>query len=137
MTFEYYNHQKIYILIQFNLCLRPSPFFFFVYRRMRFLILGRSVGLKKKKNTKKITRSLGKSRPWYPRTTLKVNIHIFGLTKCTIYCEKCSRICSCFLYAVTMLIFQIKRIVSSEKWCDYVVTFFFLKVPKFGWVGRW
>ena len=30
-----------------------------------------------------------------------------------------------FLYAVTMLIFQIKRIISSEKWFNYVVTFFF------------
>ena len=30
-----------------------------------------------------------------------------------------------FLYAVTMLIFQIERIISSEKWCNYVVTFFF------------
>ena len=40
-----------------------------------------------------------------------------------------------FLYAVTMLIFQIKRIISSEKGCNYVVTFFFLKIPKnwFGW----
>ena len=35
-----------------------------------------------------------------------------------------------------MLIFQIKRIISSEKWCNYVVTFFFfLKMPKI-WVGR-
>ena len=40
-----------------------------------------------------------------------------------------------FLYAVTMLIFQIKRIISSEKWCNYVVTFFFLKMPKIC-VGR-
>ena len=41
------------------------------------------------------------------------------------------------LYAVTMLIFQIKRIISSEKWCNYVyvVTFFSLKMPKI-WVGR-
>ena len=30
-----------------------------------------------------------------------------------------------FLYAVTLLIFQIKRIISSEKWCNYVATFFF------------
>ena len=30
-----------------------------------------------------------------------------------------------FVYAVTKLIFQIKRTISSEKWCDYVVTFFF------------
>ena len=39
-----------------------------------------------------------------------------------------------FLYAVTMLIFQIKRIISSEKWCNYVVTFFF-EMPNI-WVGR-
>ena len=30
-----------------------------------------------------------------------------------------------FLYAVTMLIFQVKRIISSEKWFTYVVTFLF------------
>ena len=29
-----------------------------------------------------------------------------------------------FLYAVTTLIFHIKRIISSEKWLNYVVTFF-------------
>ena len=29
-----------------------------------------------------------------------------------------------FLYVVTMFIFQIKRIISSEKWFNYVVTFF-------------
>ena len=41
------------------------------------------------------------------------------------------------LYVVTMLIFQIKRIISSEKWFNYVVTFFSfcLKMPKI-WVGR-
>ena len=39
-----------------------------------------------------------------------------------------------FLYAVTMLIFQIKRIISSEKWFNYVVTFF-MKMTKI-WVGR-
>ena len=36
----------------------------------------------------------------------------------------------------TMLIFQIKRNISSEKWCNYVVPyFFFLKMAKI-WVGR-
>ena len=40
-----------------------------------------------------------------------------------------------FLDAVTKLIFEIKRITSSEKWCKYVVTFFFLKMPKI-WVRR-
>ena len=31
-----------------------------------------------------------------------------------------------FLYAVTMLIFQIKRIISSEKWFNNIITIFFL-----------
>ena len=35
-----------------------------------------------------------------------------------------------------MLLFQIKRIISSEKWLNYVATFFFfLKMPKI-WFGR-
>ena len=38
-------------------------------------------------------------------------------------------------YAVTMRIFQMKIIISSEKWFSLVVTFFFLKIPKI-WVGR-
>ena len=49
------------------------------------------------------------------------NVHVFVLV---------------FLCAVTMLIFQIKRIISNEKWFNYIVTFFlfFLKMPKI-WVG--
>ena len=38
-----------------------------------------------------------------------------------------------FLCAVlAMLIFQIKRIISSEKWCNYVVTFFFENAKNLG-----
>ena len=51
-----------------------------------------SVGRIKKKNQKKSRNR----RPWYPKITLKVDIYIFGLTKCTIYCKKCSCFCSCF-----------------------------------------
>ena len=49
-----------------------------------------------------------------------------------------------FLYAVTkrefyyaQIYFQIKRIISSEKWRNYVIffLFFFLKMAKI-WVGR-
>ena len=41
-----------------------------------------------------------------------------------------------FLDAVTKLIFEIKRIFSSEKWCKYSLLFFiFLKMPNI-WVGR-
>ena len=36
---------------------------------------------------------------------------------------------------MTMRIFQIKRIISSEKRFNYVVTFFFLKMTKI-WVGQ-
>ena len=38
-----------------------------------------------------------------------------------------------FMLLITMCIFQIKRIISSEKWFNYVVTFF-LKMTKI-WVG--
>ena len=70
---------------------------------MRFLMLGRSVGLKKKSHIKSRNR-----RPWYPRMTLKVNIHIFGLTKYTAqYTVKNVPV---FVYAATALIFQLKRI---------------------------
>ena len=101
---------------------------------MRFLILGRSVGLKKKKPEKNHKKSRN-SRPWYPRRTLKVNIHIFGLTKCTICCEKCSCFCSCFslcffsFFRVKEL-FQVKNGVTTS-----FLFFFFLKMPKI-WVGR-
>ena len=105
--------------------LRPSLFFFFVQRRMRFLMLGRSVGLEKKFVKKNHKKSRNR-RPWYPRITLKVNIHITRLTKCTIYCKKRSCFCSFFFfYAVTMLIFQIKRTILREKWFNYVVFFLF------------
>ena len=34
-----------------------------------------------------------------------------------------------------MLIFQIERIISGEKWFNYAASFFFSKMPKI-WVGR-
>ena len=76
---------------------RPSAFFF-VQRRMRFLIFGRSVGLKKKLKQKHHKKSRNR-RPWHPKMTLKVNIYIFIFVFVSV-----------FLYAATMLIFQIKRI---------------------------
>ena len=46
---------------------------------------------------------------------LKVNIYIFIFVFVSV-----------FLYAATMLIFQIKElIIASEKWFNYVFTFFF------------
>ena len=67
---------------------------------MRFLMLGWSVGLKKRtpppQKKKKNHKKSRNRRPWYPRTTLKTNIHIFRLTKYTIYCKKFSCFCFCF-----------------------------------------
>ena len=77
-------------------------------------------------------------RPCYPRMTFKVNIYIFGLTKCTISCEKNIPVfVPVFLSTVTVLIFQIKRIISSKKWFIHFVTssFVFLKMPKI-WVDQ-
>ena len=72
------------------LSIRPSPFFFHLASNA-FSDIGFVGRIKKKKKFHK------KSwRPWYPRVMLKVNIHIFGLTKCTIYCKKCPCFCSCF-----------------------------------------
>lgn len=41
-----------------------------------------------------------------------------------------------FFYAVTILIFQIKRIISSEEWFNYFVPFFFFKMQKLGLVRQ-
>ena len=122
----------LYTQIKFLSWLGHPPFLsLFTVECFSWYWVGRTE--QKKKNHKKSRNS----RPWYARKTLKVNVHIFGLTKCTIYWEKCSCFCSCFsLCCLTMLIVQIKRIISSEKWCNYVVTFFFWKCQKFGSVGR-
>ena len=114
---------------------RPSPFFSsFTVECVSWYWVGRS-DWKKKKKLKKKSQEVD-SRPWYPRTTLKVNIHIFGLTKCTIYCEKCSCFCSCFSLCCYYAHFSDLRIISSEKWFIYVVTFYFFLENAKNLVGR-
>ena len=68
---------------------------------------------------------------------LKVNTHVFGLTKCTIKTVKNAPVfVPVFLYAVTMFIFQTKRIISNEKWFNYVDSLLFsFLMPKI-WVGQ-
>ena len=99
--------------------------------------IGSVGGIEKKKPKKKNHKKSPNRRPWYPGMTLKVNIYIFGLTKCTIFCKKCSCCFSCFSPHYFILIFKVKKIISSEKWFNYVVTslFFFLKMTKI-WVSR-
>ena len=87
---------KILVLSPFLKIMKRHRLFFLRLPSNAFPDIG-SVGQIEKKNLeKKNHKKCWNSRPWYPRTTLKVNIHIFGLTKCTVYCEECSYFCSCF-----------------------------------------
>ena len=63
MLVKYVTETKVLNVFAATKRLKPSPLFF-VWRRMRFQILGRSVGMKK--NKKKITRSLGIRGPGTP-----------------------------------------------------------------------
>ena len=103
---------------------------------MSFLILGGSVGLKKKKGRRKQNhkKSLN-SRPWYPRTTLKVNIHIFGLTKCTMYCIYYMFLFLFFSMLLLCSFFRLKELFQVRNSVTTSLLFFFLKMPKI-WVGR-
>ena len=138
----YYDNRGVSALNQLvnNILLQTGhPPLFFRFASDAFPDIG-SVGRIEKKILKKNHEKSRNKRPCYPRTTLKVNIPIFGLTKYTIYCKKNVPVfVPVFLYSVTMLIFQIKRIISSEKWFNYVVTFCccccFLKMLNI-WVGR-
>ena len=116
---------------------RPSPFFLRLPSNS-FPDIGSVGRIEKKKPTKKNHKKSRNSRPLYPRTTLKVNIHIFGLTKCTIYCENCSCFCSCFSLCCLLCsffrlkeLFQVKNGVTTS-----LLFFFFLKMPKIWSVGR-
>ena len=73
----------------FALAYPPTPLLFSLASNA-FPDIG-TVGRIEKKNHKKSPNR----RLWFPMT-LKVNIHIFGSTKCTIYRKKCSCFCSCF-----------------------------------------
>ena len=68
---------------------------------------------------------------WYPGTTLKVNIHIIGLTKCTIYCKKCSFFSLCCYYDHfshrLKELFQVKNGLTTS-------LLFFWKMPN-NWVS--
>ena len=96
---------------------------------MRFLILGRSVGrIEKKKKNHKTTQN---RRPWYPRTTLKVNIHIhvFGQIK------KIQNILyNVFLFFSMLLLcsfFRLKELFQVKNGLTTSLPFFFAK--NLGW----
>ena len=90
--------------------------------------------LKKKNLKNKITRSLGIGGPVTAGRRLKLTFTYLDQQNAQYTVKNVHVFVPVFLYAVTMLIFQIKRIISSEKWFNYVVTFFW-KMLKI-WVGR-
>ena len=86
-----------------------------------------SVGLKKKNLKKKKHKKSRNRRPWYPRMTLKVNIYIFGLTKCTIYCKK--MFLFLFLFFSMLLLcsfFRLKELFQVKSGLTASLLFFFL-----------
>ena len=62
--------------------------------------------------------------------TFKVNIHVLGNAQYTV--KNVPVFVPVFLSAATMLIFQIKRIISSEKWFNYHVPFFLVNAKNLG-----
>ena len=108
------------------------PFFSFVQRRMHFLILGRSVGLKKK-NLKKNHKEVSEQKALVRQNDVKtVYIYIFGLTKCTIYCKK--RSCFSLCRRLYMLIYRLKELFQMKNGLTTSLLFF-SKMPKLQ-VGR-
>ena len=100
---------------------------------MRFLILGWLVGLKKKTKKKNQKKSQNR-RPWYLRTTLKVNIHIFGLTKCTMYCKK--MFLFLFLFSSMLLLcsfFRLKELFQVKNGLTTSLLFF-ENAKNLGWL---
>ena len=101
---------------------KAIPPFFSFRVKWRFLILVQSVGLTKKKKLKKNNKKSRNRRPWYTRMTLQVNIHIFGLTKCTIYYKKCtcffSMLLLCSFFRLKEL-FQVKNGLTTSVFCKF------------------
>ena len=70
--------------------------------------------------------------PWYPRTTLKVNIHIFGLTKYAIYCKNVPVFVPVFSMLFLCSFFRLKELFQIKNGLTKSLLFFF-KTPKI-WV---
>ena len=113
--------------------IRPSPPFFRLALN-EFPDVGSVGRIEKKKKLKKNHKESLNRRPWYPRMTLKVNIHIFGLTKCTIYCKNCS--CFCWSMLLLCSFFKLKELFQEKNGLTKSLLFFFWKCQKFGSVGR-
>ena len=91
---------------------------------MRFLILGRLVGLKKKKPKKNHKKSRN-SRPWYPRMMLKVNIHIFGLPNVQYSVKNVHVFVLVFYMLLLCSFFRLKELFQVRNGVTTSLLFFF------------
>ena len=106
----------------------------FVYRRMRFLILGRSIGLKKKKPKKINHKKSRYRRPWYPRMTLK-DLRIWTNKMHNILYKVLLFLLQFFSMLLLCLFFRLKELFQVKNGLTTSFLFFFWKIPKI-WVGR-
>ena len=95
---------------------------------MRFLMLVGRIE-KKKPKTKNHKKSRNR-RPWYPRMALKVTIHIFGLTKCTICCKKVPVFVPVFLMLLLRSFFRWKELFQVKNGLTTSLLFFFFENAK-------
>ena len=108
---------------------RSSPFFFsFPVECFSWYWVGLSDW--KKKPKKKIIRSLGISGPGTPGRRQKSTFTYLDEQNAQHTVKNVLVFVPVFLYVVTMLNFEIKRIISSKKRLNYVVTFFFFENAK-------
>ena len=114
---------------------KAIPVFFFRLPSNAFNDIGSVCRIEKKNLKKKITRSLGISGPGTPGRRQKSTFTYLDEQNAQHTVENVLVFVPVFLYVVTMLNLEIKRIISSKKRLNYVVTFFFLKMPKI-WIGR-
>ena len=139
----YYDNRGVSALNQLvnDILLQTGhPPLFFRFALDAFPDIG-SVGRIEKKILKKNQEKSQNKRPCYPRTTIKVNIPLFGLTKYTIYCKK-KMFLFLFLFFCTLLLrsffrlkelFQVKNSLTTSLLLVVVVVF--LKMLNI-WVGR-
>ena len=118
------------VVQSYSLTIRLSPFFSsFTVEWVCWYWVGRSDW--KKKNLKKKSRN---SRPWYPRTTLKVNIYIFGLTKWSIYYEKYMFMFLFLFFSMLLLcsFFRLKELFQVKNGVTTSLLFFFENAKNLG-----
>ena len=127
---EFWHDMRIDMLIS-NPRISPSPCFSSSSIECVFW-------LKKKKKLKKIHKKSRNIRPWYPRTTWKVDIHIIWINKMdNILYNMLMFLFLLFSVLLLCSFFRLKELFQVKNGLTTSLPFFlFWKCQKFGWVGR-